>query len=132
MQPIFAIIVDSRHKKVYGNVYAISDMSVCLAMFLGPMVGGPILYAFGFEILLCSIAIVDVCFSFFSMLLRKAHQLSPEIEIYNEELETDEKQPLIKSQVTKRKRNMSSSSQVLIKSLLYILYAYSKLFIAYL
>lgn len=35
MQPIFAYLVDIRHSDVYGNVYAISDMSVCLAMFLG-------------------------------------------------------------------------------------------------
>lgn len=121
MQPIFALIVDSRHKKVYGNVYAISDMSVCLAMFLGPMVGGPVLYAFGFEILICSIAVIDVCFSIFSILLRTVNRLAPEIEIISDETEIDEKQPLIKSsQSTRRKRLTSSSSQVLIKNLFHI------------
>lgn len=35
MQPIFAYIVDIRHNDLYGNVYAISDMAVCLSMFLG-------------------------------------------------------------------------------------------------
>ena len=35
MQPIFAQLVDLRHSSVYGNVYAVSDMSVCLAMFVG-------------------------------------------------------------------------------------------------
>ena len=35
MQPIFAHLVDIRHSAVYGNVYAISDMAVCLAMSVG-------------------------------------------------------------------------------------------------
>ena len=35
MQPIFALVVDRRHAEVYGNVYAISDMAVCLSMSLG-------------------------------------------------------------------------------------------------
>ena len=35
MQPVFAKIVDIRHSGIYGNVYAISDMAVCLAMFVG-------------------------------------------------------------------------------------------------
>ena len=35
MQPIFAHLVDIRHAAVYGNVYAISDMAVCLAMSVG-------------------------------------------------------------------------------------------------
>lgn len=35
MQPTFAHLVDIRHDSVYGNVYAISDMAVCLAMAVG-------------------------------------------------------------------------------------------------
>ena len=49
MQPIFAYLVDIRHKCTYGNAYAISDMSVCLAMFLGPLVGGLVHFQFGFK-----------------------------------------------------------------------------------
>ena len=38
MQPIFAHLVDIRHTCMYGNVYAISDMAVCLAMFVGKFI----------------------------------------------------------------------------------------------
>ncbi|XP_064606042.1 LOW QUALITY PROTEIN: synaptic vesicular amine transporter-like [Liolophura sinensis] len=60
MQPIFAYIVDIRHSDRYGNVYAISDMAVCLSMFLGPLVGGPVLYGFGIQVLLFGAAILDL------------------------------------------------------------------------
>ncbi len=70
MQPIFAHLVDIRHSAVYGNVYAISDMSVCLAMSLGPLIGGPIEYKFGFEWLVIGIAIMNLCFAQFCILLR--------------------------------------------------------------
>ena len=43
-QPIFAYLVDIRHASVYGNVYAISDMSVCLAMTIGRFTSYDILY----------------------------------------------------------------------------------------
>ncbi|CAD5122843.1 DgyrCDS11246 [Dimorphilus gyrociliatus] len=114
MQPIFALIVDTRHKKVYGNVYAISDMAVCLAMFLGPMIGGTVLFAFGFEVLICSIAIIDVSFSMLSFLLKNVDQMQPIADIDSDsEKEANEKQPLIKfSDSTKRWRRTSSSSQV--------------------
>ena len=35
MQPVFAYLVDIRHDTLYANVYAISDMAVCLGAALG-------------------------------------------------------------------------------------------------
>lgn len=93
MVPLFAHIVDLRHSGVYGNVYAISDMAVCLAMFVGPLIGGPIVYTFGFEWLVCGVALLNFCFAQFSCLLRRI----PSHEIPVETLERKEKEPLIKS-----------------------------------
>ncbi|XP_064606061.1 synaptic vesicular amine transporter-like [Liolophura sinensis] len=90
MQPIFAYLVDIRHSDVYGNVYAISDMSVCLAMFLGPLLGGPVLYAFSYQTLLFAAAVIDLVCAPLSILLRKP---TPK----NNWISDDEKKPLVDS-----------------------------------
>ncbi|XP_029634522.2 synaptic vesicular amine transporter-like [Octopus sinensis] len=70
MQPIFALVVDKRHSEVYGNVYAISDMAVCLSMSLGPLVGGPLVYAYGFQSLVYGAAILDMVCTPITIFLR--------------------------------------------------------------
>ncbi|CAH1784903.1 unnamed protein product [Owenia fusiformis] len=70
MQPVFALIVDRRHSSVYGNVYAISDMAVCLAFFIGPLAGGPFIFAFGYPNLLICVAFINFCLAPFSWFLR--------------------------------------------------------------
>ncbi|GAB1600699.1 synaptic vesicular amine transporter-like [Argonauta hians] len=70
MQPIFALVVDRRHSDVYGNVYAISDMAVCLSMSLGPLIGGPVVYAYGFQSLVYGAAILDMVCSPLTIFLR--------------------------------------------------------------
>ena len=39
------ILVDTRHTPVYGTVFAISDIALCLAFALGPLSGGAIVEA---------------------------------------------------------------------------------------
>ena len=46
MQPVFAYLVDIRHNTLYANVYAISDMAVCLGAALGKFLFMPICLKF--------------------------------------------------------------------------------------
>ena len=42
MMPHLGYLVDLRHVGVYGNIYAVGDISFCLAFAIGPIVAGPI------------------------------------------------------------------------------------------
>ena len=42
MTPHLGYLVDLRHVGVYGNIYALCDISFCLALAIGPLVAGPI------------------------------------------------------------------------------------------
>lgn len=56
--PTVAYLVDTRHAKVYGSVYAIIDISYSLCYAFGPMVSGLILHFIGFKgmsIILCCV-----------------------------------------------------------------------------
>ena len=33
--PMMAVLVDTRHNSIYGSVYAIADLSFCLAYIIG-------------------------------------------------------------------------------------------------
>ena len=46
--PTLAFLVDVRHVSVYGSVYAIADISYCVAYALGPIVAGHIVHSLGF------------------------------------------------------------------------------------
>ncbi|CAL1615110.1 unnamed protein product [Knipowitschia caucasica] len=46
---ILGHLVDIRHVSVYGSVYAIGDMAVCLAYTVGPLAGGALVPAVGFS-----------------------------------------------------------------------------------
>lgn len=48
MVPMLGHIVDLRHTKIYGSVYAIGESAGCLAFMLGPFFTGPIVKYFGF------------------------------------------------------------------------------------
>ena len=45
MMPHLGYLVDLRHVGVYGNVYAIGDLSFCAAFAIGPVLAGPIVKA---------------------------------------------------------------------------------------
>ena len=46
--PLLGIIVDTRHASVYGSIYAIADISYCLAYSFGPIIAGSIVISVGF------------------------------------------------------------------------------------
>ena len=51
-------LVDTRHTPVYGTVFAISDIALCVSFAAGPLGGGAIVEAISFEWLLwiCAVA----------------------------------------------------------------------------
>uniref|UniRef100_A0A8C2WIA8 Solute carrier family 18 member 3a n=1 Tax=Cyclopterus lumpus TaxID=8103 RepID=A0A8C2WIA8_CYCLU len=46
--PTLALLVDVRHVSVYGSVYAIADISYCVAYAIGPVAAGQIVHDLGF------------------------------------------------------------------------------------
>ena len=52
------VLVDTRHTPVYGTVFAISDIALCVSFALGPLGGGAIVESISFEWLLwiCAMA----------------------------------------------------------------------------
>ncbi|XP_032397896.1 synaptic vesicular amine transporter isoform X2 [Etheostoma spectabile] len=70
MMPIMGDLVDLRHVSVYGSVYAIADVALCLGFALGPSIGGPIAESIGFPWLMTIIGIVDIIFAPLCIFLR--------------------------------------------------------------
>lgn len=91
IMPLLALLVDRRHIAAYGSVYAIVQLSVCLAYGLGPAIAGQIVKAFGFKWSVWGMAICNIVFAPASLLLR-APTVSEEFMtlISNEETKDDE------------------------------------------
>ncbi|XP_021355601.1 synaptic vesicular amine transporter-like [Mizuhopecten yessoensis] len=70
IMPLLALLVDTRHVAVYGSVYAIAQLAVCLAYGIGPSIAGQIVKLVGFSWLMWGIAIINVAFSPLCILLR--------------------------------------------------------------
>jgi DHA1 family solute carrier family 18 vesicular amine transporter 1/2 len=84
IMPTMGYIVDIRYTSVYGSVYAIADAAFCLSFaagniyflyvfatkhlsrynhFLGPVLSGFIIQAFGFKVMLYIIAFICLCYA---------------------------------------------------------------------
>ncbi|XP_039639451.1 synaptic vesicular amine transporter-like [Perca fluviatilis] len=70
MMPIMGDLVDLRHVSVYGSVYAIADVALCMGFALGPSIGGAIAESIGFPWLMTIIGIVDIIFAPICIFLR--------------------------------------------------------------
>ncbi|XP_069139284.1 synaptic vesicular amine transporter-like [Argopecten irradians] len=70
IMPLLALLVDTRHVAVYGSVYAIAQLAVCLAYGIGPSIAGQIVKLVGFSWLMWGIAIINIAFSPLCLLLR--------------------------------------------------------------
>ncbi|CAH8521057.1 unnamed protein product [Heterobilharzia americana] len=70
MFPTMGYLVDLRHVAVYGSVYAIGDVALCLAFGLGPIASGAIVKGVGFSWMLWTISIASVAFCPLIFLLR--------------------------------------------------------------
>jgi len=75
--PTLAFLVDVRHVSVYGSVYAIADISYCVAYALGPVVAGQIVHHLGFVQLNLGMGLVNVLYAPALLMLRSMCQMRP-------------------------------------------------------
>ncbi|KAJ8418229.1 hypothetical protein AAFF_G00139380 [Aldrovandia affinis] len=75
--PTLAFLVDVRHVSVYGSVYAIADISYCVAYAMGPIVAGQIVHNLGFLQLNLGMGLANVLYAPALLLLRNVCQMRP-------------------------------------------------------
>ncbi|XP_076830996.1 putative vesicular acetylcholine transporter-A [Brachyhypopomus gauderio] len=75
--PTLAFLVDVRHVSVYGSVYAIADISYCVAYALGPIVAGKIVHDLGFVQLNLGMGLANVIYAPALLLLRNVCLMKP-------------------------------------------------------
>ncbi|KAM4749111.1 chromaffin granule amine transporter-like [Rhinophrynus dorsalis] len=61
--PTMAQLVDLRHTSVYGGIYAITDMALCLGYALGPSTGGAIARMIGFKWLMVVFGVLNLVYA---------------------------------------------------------------------
>uniref|UniRef100_A0A667WKX8 Solute carrier family 18 member 3a n=1 Tax=Myripristis murdjan TaxID=586833 RepID=A0A667WKX8_9TELE len=85
--PTLGFLVDVRHVSVYGSVYAIADISYCVAYALGPVVAGQIVHDLGFVQLNLGMGLANVLYAPALLLLKNVSQLKPSFSERNMLLE---------------------------------------------
>ncbi|XP_063301593.1 chromaffin granule amine transporter [Pelobates fuscus] len=85
IMPIMGYLVDLRHTSVYGGIYAISDIALCLGYALGPSSGGAIAKAIGFSWLMVIVGILNILYSPLCILLRNPPAKEEKLAILNQE-----------------------------------------------
>uniref|UniRef100_A0A3Q2FJQ1 Solute carrier family 18 member A1 n=1 Tax=Cyprinodon variegatus TaxID=28743 RepID=A0A3Q2FJQ1_CYPVA len=70
MMAIMAYLVDIRHASVYGSVYAIADVALCMGFAIGPSTGGALVQAVGFPCLMVFIGVINILYAPLCFLLR--------------------------------------------------------------
>ena len=61
--PMLGLLVDTRHVSVYGSIYAIADISYCMAYAFGPIIAGNLVNSVGFTGLNIGIAVSNVIYA---------------------------------------------------------------------
>lgn len=85
--PTLAFLVDVRHVSVYGSVYAIADISYCVAYALGPVAAGQIVHDLGFVQLNLGMGLANVLYAPALLLLKNVTQMKPSFSERNMLLE---------------------------------------------
>ncbi|XP_070820574.1 chromaffin granule amine transporter isoform X3 [Chaetodon trifascialis] len=70
MMAIMGYLVDIRHASVYGSVYAIADVALCMGFAIGPSTGGALVQAVGFPTLMVFIGVINILYAPLCFLLR--------------------------------------------------------------
>ncbi|CAL8248011.1 unnamed protein product [Merluccius merluccius] len=70
MMAIMGYLVDIRHASVYGSVYAIADVALCMGFAIGPSTGGAVVRVIGFPSLMVVIGMVNILYAPLCCLLR--------------------------------------------------------------
>ncbi|XP_069773843.1 chromaffin granule amine transporter-like isoform X2 [Narcine bancroftii] len=84
MVPIMGHLVDIRHVSVYGSVFAIADVALCMGFAIGPSLGGAIVKAFGFHWLMLIIGLVNIAYSPLCIILRNPPANEEKMMILNQ------------------------------------------------
>ncbi|KAM9365534.1 putative vesicular acetylcholine transporter-A [Pholidichthys leucotaenia] len=85
--PTLGFLVDVRYVSVYGSVYAIADISYCVAYALGPIVAGQIVHDLGFVQLNLAMGLANVLYAPALLLLKNVTQMKPSFSERNMLLE---------------------------------------------
>ncbi|XP_030060741.1 vesicular acetylcholine transporter [Microcaecilia unicolor] len=112
--PTLALLVDLRHVSVYGSVYAIADISYCIAYALGPIVAGQIVHTMGFVQLNLGMGLANVLYAPALLFLRNICQMKPSHSESNILLEEGPKglYDTIKMEERKSKRKHQDNNMV--------------------
>ncbi|XP_051896718.1 chromaffin granule amine transporter-like [Pristis pectinata] len=85
MVPIMGHLVDIRHVSVYGSVFAIADVALCMGFAIGPSLGGAIVKAIGFQWLMFIIGVINISYSPLCIILRKPPVNEEKMMILNQD-----------------------------------------------
>ncbi|XP_066449590.1 chromaffin granule amine transporter-like isoform X2 [Eleutherodactylus coqui] len=70
IMPIMGHLVDLRHTSVYGGIYAISDIALCMGYAVGPSMGGGIAKVIGFPWLMVITGLMNIVYAPLCLFLR--------------------------------------------------------------
>ena len=62
LMPLLAYLVDSRYVALYGSVYAIAQVAVCIAYSIGPLLGGHLVKTIGFAWVMRIVGILNLLY----------------------------------------------------------------------
>ncbi|KTG44970.1 hypothetical protein cypCar_00039232 [Cyprinus carpio] len=85
MMAIMGYLVDIRHVSVYGSVYAIADVALCMGFAVGPSTGGAIVRAIGFPNLMVIIGIINILYAPLCFFLKNPAVREEKMAIINQE-----------------------------------------------
>nr|DBA30195.1 TPA: hypothetical protein GDO54_006208 [Pyxicephalus adspersus] len=85
IMPIMGHLVDLRHTSVYGGIYAISDIALCMGFAVGPSTGGAIAKALGFPWLMVIIGVINIIYAPLCLFLRNPPAKEEKLAILNQE-----------------------------------------------
>ncbi|XP_067430809.1 chromaffin granule amine transporter [Thunnus thynnus] len=85
MMAIMGYLVDIRHASVYGSVYAIADVALCMGFAIGPSTGGALVQAIGFPCLMVFIGVINILYAPVCFLLRNPAVREEKMAIIDQE-----------------------------------------------
>ncbi|KAF6715633.1 Chromaffin granule amine transporter [Oryzias melastigma] len=85
MMAIMGYLVDIRHASVYGTVYAIADVALCMGFAIGPSTGGALVQAVGFPCLMVFIGVINILYAPLCLLLRNPAVREEKLAIIDQE-----------------------------------------------
>ncbi|TNM89846.1 hypothetical protein fugu_004080 [Takifugu bimaculatus] len=82
MMAIMGYLVDIRHASVYGSIYAIADVALCMGFAIGPSTGGALVQAVGFPSLMVFIGVINILYAPLCVLLRSPAVREEKMSLY--------------------------------------------------